>query len=723
MLCSKSFGNASTNLCQAVADLAKKLCCEIVHPDCLHEYVACRLVPLDKGSDKWGNPGVRPIGIGEVLRRLVGKVIVGNIKDDIIQAAGPLQTCAGLKAGIEATIHAMKCIYDDNGTEGILLVDAENAFNNLNRQAALHNIKELCPKFHRYLANTYQIAAKMVINDQNGQCDDIKSEEGSTQGDVPAMAMYAIGTKPLLNKLGEVVNTELCKQVWYADDSGCAGKIAEMKKWWDELNKEGPKYGYFPKPSKTILIVKDPGQLQYANEVFAGTGVTIGTEGERHLGAVVGSVEFKEEYVSKKIEKWVKDVEQISEIAKEEPQIAFAAFTKALCMRWCFVQRTISGIKHLFEPLERSIRENLLPAIVGRNISDIERKMLALPVRFGGIGIQNPVNTADNEYETSVKITAALKRLIYNQETTLENLDQDLVKETIALTKQEKEVRLTQDFERVRSQVSNDQKRYLDMSREKGSGAWLTALPIQSLGYVLNKRDFRDSLCLRYGWKIPNVPQFCACSKKNTIDHALICKKGGYVSMRHDRIRDLEASMLKDVCKDVKVEPELLPIGNADPDSTNVALKARLDVSAVGVWSPMERTFLDVRILHPNSPSYQGKPIEKLYEEHENAKKRAYNQRVIQVERATFTPLIFSTSGGMAQECTKYHKRVAELVANKTKEEYSKVVSHMRTRLRFTLLKSTLIALRGVRGKQEKTTTSISELSFNTIPEMPSYEV
>ena len=181
--------------------------------------------------------------------------------------------------------------------------------------------------------------------------------------------------------------------------------------------------------------------------------------------------------------------------------------------------------------------------------------------------------------------------------------------------------------------------------------------------------------------------------------------------------------MLKDVCKDVKIEPELLPIGNADPDSTNVALKARLDVSAVGVWSPMERTFFDVRILHPNSPSYQGKPIEKLYEEHENAKKRAYNQRVIQVERATFTPLIFSTSGGMALECTKYHKRVAELVANKTKEEYSKVVSHMRTRLRFTLLKSTLIALRGVRGKQEKTTASISELSFNTIPEMPLYEV
>ena len=193
--------------------------------------------------------------------------------------------------------------------------------------------------------------------------------------------------------------------------------------------------------------------------------------------------------------------------------------------------------------------------------------------------------------------------------------------------------------------------------------------------------------------------------------------------MRHDRIRDLEASILKEVCKDVKVEPELMPIGNTSPDSTNTAERARLDVSAVGIWSPMERTFLDVRILHPNSPSYQGKSVEKLYEEHEKAKKRSYNQRVIQVERATFTPLIFSTSGGMAQECTKYHKKIAELVANKTKEDYSKVMNHIRTRVRFTLLKSTLIAIRGVRGKQQKGTKSISELSFNTIPEMPSYEV
>ena len=65
----------------------------------------------------------------------------------------------------------------------------------------------------------------MIINDQNGHSDSILSEEGSTQGDVPAMAMYAIGTKPLVEKLRDTVDIQKCKQAWFADDSSSAGMI------------------------------------------------------------------------------------------------------------------------------------------------------------------------------------------------------------------------------------------------------------------------------------------------------------------------------------------------------------------------------------------------------------------------------------------------------------------------------------------------------------------
>ena len=141
------------------------------------------------------------------------------------------------------------------------------------------------------------------------------------------MAMYAIGIKPLVDKLSDTVDPALCKQAWFADDSGSAGKIHEMKKWWDELSSSGPKFGYFPKPSKSILIIKNPEELQLAREVFGETGITIELEGERHLGAAIGNTEFKEKYVKRKIDNWIKDVEQLSDIAKHEPQLALSAFT------------------------------------------------------------------------------------------------------------------------------------------------------------------------------------------------------------------------------------------------------------------------------------------------------------------------------------------------------------------------------------------------------------
>ena len=72
-----------------------------------------------------------------------------------------------------------------------------------------------------------------------------------------------------------------------------------MRRWWNKLNEEGPKYGYFPKGSKTILIVK-ANLEEKAKNIFKDTDVTITTEGERHLGAVIGSETFRRQYVSKK---------------------------------------------------------------------------------------------------------------------------------------------------------------------------------------------------------------------------------------------------------------------------------------------------------------------------------------------------------------------------------------------------------------------------------------
>ena len=420
----------------------------------------------------------------------------------------------------------------------------------------------------------------------------------------------------------------------------------------------------------------------------------------------------------------MKDVEQLASIAKDEPQNAYTAFTKAICMRWSFLQRTIPNTKDYFVPLEETIRERLIPAIIGRRITDVERKLVSLPVRMGGLGIQDPTITADIEFRNSSFVTRNLTDLIQNQETNLDNYDNAQVKTDILKMKAEKEQSLTERLEEVKNSVDEKLKRSIELACEKGASAWLSAVPLQTMGFVLNRQEFRDAICLRYGWKIPHTPSFCVCGKSNSVEHTLNCKWGGYVYMRHNNVRDLEALMLKEVCKDVRTEPELIPIGDTEVQSSIKGDKARADVSAVGFWSPMERTFLDVQIIHPNSSSYLATTQHQLYIQKENEKKACYNDRILQVEKGSFTPLIFTTTGGMGPESTRYHKKLAKLISAKRGEEYSHVVSHIRTRLRFAILRSTLFAIRGDRGRNIRKLQSVplSEVSYNLVPEQEAYE-
>ena len=400
---------------------------------------------------------------------------------------------------------------------------------------------------------------------------------------------------------------------------------------------------------------------------------------------------------------------------------AYAAMSFSIQHRWKFVQRTIPNISEMFEPLERAISQKLIPAIIGRGISEEERDILALPVRWGGIGIPRPGEDADFEYAASRKITEPLKMSIINQQPHHQQ-NKDAVTDIKADVKREKEVILKNRYHIVYSHANNETKRSLEAAREKGASSWLTTMPLDWLGYTLNRTEFRDSLALRYNWSIKDIPHFCACGKKNDINHCLTCKKGGYTIMRHNHIRDAEAKIMREICYDVKVEPMLTPLGTGDQmkKGTNVADQARADISARSVWSPSDLTFVDVRVTHPNAPSNRNKSLEQIYKENEEEKKRMYNDRIMNIERGTFTPLIFLTSGGMSKECRQFNNKLAEKLARKKDERYADVVRHIRTKLRFAMLKATLISIRGYRGKPEKKEASIMDISFNLIPQVDS---
>ena len=338
------------------------------------------------------------------------------------------------------------------------------------------------------------------------------------------------------------------------------------------------------------------------------------------------------------------------------------------------------------------------------------------------MGLANPVETADCEFSASKRVTEKLSTLILQQEQDISLYDTERTTNIVKDIKSEKEAYLNNKLQELITNIADSHlKRCLTLNKEKGSGSWLTALPLKDYGYCLNKQEFRDAICLRYGWRIPNTPQFCGCGSRNSVDHTLICAKGGYVAMRHNALRDLNADLQKEVCKDVVVEPKLLPLDNEDVEGTS-GERAAPDISSRGIWSTFERTFFDVRILHPNAPSYQSLPLSSLYANHEKEKMRKYNSRVLTVEKGSFTPLVYTTFGGWAPQAVRYHKRLAELISRKQNEDYHQVINHIRTRVRFSLLRSVLVAVRGERGKRQPASQHISAVSFNMIPEAMNYE-
>lgn len=127
-------------------------------PQGLAPLPASCLIALDKC------PGVRPIGVGETVRHIISKAILSIIGPDIQEAAGAFQLCAGHEAGCETAVHAMRKIFLEDETEAILQIDATNAFNSLNRQATLHNIRRLCPPFATVLINTYREHTELFID-------------------------------------------------------------------------------------------------------------------------------------------------------------------------------------------------------------------------------------------------------------------------------------------------------------------------------------------------------------------------------------------------------------------------------------------------------------------------------------------------------------------------------------------------------------------------------
>ena len=211
---------------------------------------------------------------------------------------------------------------------------------------------------------------------------------------------------------------------------------------------------------------------------------------------------------------------------------------------------------------------------------DLERTLIALPARLGGLGIHIPSRAAANEYHASQQVTSTLCDHVISQD--LDYSSEIIAKqlEVKAQISRETKERTSSEFNEVYENLPVSLRRAVNLATEKGSSTWLTALPLAEHGFTLHKGN---ALALRYGWAPSEI---CACGNNLSVEHALSCAKGGFPSIRHNKIRDLTATLRTEVCHDVCIEPGLQPISNEilTGATTNTQDGARLDVAANGFW-------------------------------------------------------------------------------------------------------------------------------------------
>ena len=692
LLCSNRHAAGSKELREQIALLTRNLLLQTYHPDLLEPLVACRLIPLVKKPS-----GVRPIGVGETLRRLMGKTISWVLKEEIKSVAGPLQTCANHGAGAEAAIHGMRQIYEDESTDAVLLIDASNAFNCLNRSAALHNIQVQCPALATYLINTYREPSRLFVSGKKGQKLEILSQEGTTQGDPLAMSWYAISTKLIIS----ASETPGVSQVWLADDAAGAGKLADVLKWYNTLVDCGKKWGYYVNGGKSWLITK-PGKEVEAKKMF-GDSVKITTDGKRHLGAALGSRTYRDEYATNMVNDWLNQMETLCEIAKTYPQSAYCAYKRGFSAKFTYFKRTIPDFGTYLEPIQELLEEKLIPILFGYEVTFPCHmfKLFSLPVKNGGLGLTNVIEDSEFQFEGSINISSLQTNDIIQQRHYLSREDHNgyTQKDKIAQHILRKTADLKKKIHNVDKDLPQDLLQFVVRARDKGAGNWLSAMPIQKQGFNITKSEFRDGLRLRYNLPLQDIPNFCVCGNTFSTEHALSCKKGGFVSQRHNNIKDMFTVLLDKCCTNVKDEPVLTKIDGETfrYRTSNTAPDARLDIRARNFWQQGQDTYFDIRVTHVDALSYKDQATEVIFKQQEEEKKRHYNQRIIEVEHGTFTPLVIGTNGGMGQECHRFLKQLAYLHSHKKTEKYASTITWIRTKLSFEVLRSTVLCVRGSR--------------------------
>ena len=604
--------------------------------------------------------GVRPIAVGEVLRRLTAKCLAKAANAEARDFLCPHQLGVATSGGSEAIVHATKMTVkkcSEHGHQGVLTVDFENAFNTLDRTEILLQVRNRLPGLSAFVEFTYGHYSRLLFEDVI-----LNSEKGVQQGDPLGPLIFAVTLHSLVESLKSEV-PGLTLNCWYLDDGICAGDEDSLLKALEFVTSNGLHLGLKVKHSKCEL---------WAPVEFLSIPVSIpraASNGFELLGAPIGDTEFSVKVLDKRISKATKCLEKLPLL--DDPQLSLGITRTCLAApKLTYSLRTqppsqpVAASLQVFDELLR----DALSVIVGSPVPDLAWSQSSLPIKDGGFGVRQARDQHIPAFLGSSCQSAHLVSFLTECDIT----DTPEFLRASNDFREHSESVNTPGFTQEAFQEKLDKATYnaffssLPDSREQArlqslslpyAGAWLTAVPIKGLGLHLLPAEFQAAVRYRLGLPVFKSARRCPACPSGILDvlgdHAVACGGSGGRISRHDRLRDIffNATTAASLAP-IKEQRNLIPGERSKPGDIFVP-----------TWSAGRPAAFDVTVTSPLQLSLLSRAAETPGASLEVAEDRKFSKHEKNCEEQgiSFFPLAVETLGGRSALAIKTLKSVAIL--------------------------------------------------------------
>ena len=328
--------------------------------------------------------GLRPIAVGEVLRRLTSKCLAITVRSEVYSVLTPLQLGVCVKGGCEAIIHATSHLMSSFPTDQrwTLLLDFSNTFNSVDPEAMFAEFREHIPSLSAWMESCYSCQPHLLLGKET-----IRSCCGVQQGDPLGPLGFALTLHPIVERIQAEV-PGLTLNAWYLDDGTLAGSPEDLAAALNIVERDGPALGLHLNRAKSSLFI--PSEAD-ADRSTLPPDITVTRRGFSLLGCPIGPPDFCEEVFQKRVTKVKENLRDLRGMADSQLETTLLRSCLAL-PKVAFVLRACppSHTRNTAEEFDSTIQE-ALEGILGGPMSDWSWYKASLPCSRGGLGLRSAV--------------------------------------------------------------------------------------------------------------------------------------------------------------------------------------------------------------------------------------------------------------------------------------------------------------------------------------------